>query len=963
MTSLNQTEILWDKYKGVPDAYPGSSFIANQAVGTAIPQIVPESQVWNSTIPATAPTDLGSVVTITNGSYQQSASYPWIRKYTVTMGAIQSAGISYWYASTNINSPLTTNVCRESIPFNFDPLGSYNVQVFANGVAVSPTYSAYPWNYDGDAGVLTFFPASMSVLPATPITMTYWRYVGGKGGGSLLTYWTIEDPSPGSILYFVPSTGTAGNIYLNNDAQFLLSGPGCGYVLYDRTNTSAYWETWSTGNTYKIGYNGGSSTTALLNLTSAGVLSATSFSGPLSGNATTASTASTINTTTASTGNYYIALTNAGTGGTSKTVYTDAGLVYVASSDTLTIPNAVVSTSYVQNSSGGGGNLTQTIVNGVLFQKFSGTQQTALQTTTSPYPSGFSSGINLIIGDGDCGGTAGSHITSLALTDIASAQWAMSTASYNLNVLSDNFATNNTGNVWSTLHQIGNDGIHKSFTNTGMSLPMDAPIIELDNNVTFTSAGYNYYPDYTSYFTLANTTGNTWTITAYVNGNNPYARTISFSFNVAFNMNLVASTAVSTTQTPNVSSTSATINGGSFTGYTHTPSAGFGTAYTYTTSASSVWNVYQPIAQSSWVFTPTNTGNSVDVYVFTLVMTRTAAGGTMSVFVGPYGPSVITLNGATTLTKVLVSGTGTLTTSATPATTQLSVTRSTNTNAPISGVTLNCYGANFGDTVRNTQNHYNIIGALNSQINSGGFAYIQLGTANANYQSWFIGARNNTTNVTRLILSPYGVGVSSCWYVDGAGNTVQAGTCTADTFIGNATNITTTTQGTSSSYYLPTVASATGVANASLLTQGDSQIRYNSTTATQALSSTFLDQKRFKFGSATGTTYVNGTIFGQQTGFWAYTFTMQATSVAKINNGTPWTLILNLTNTSFAYADNYKIKAEVMALNPAVTPAMLTVFPCINGANNQITVYINNMNATAWYGIFYVYLDITPNYG
>jgi hypothetical protein len=257
MTTLDQTEILWDKYKNVPNAYPGSSFLANQAVGDAFPQIVPNNQTWSSQIPATAPTDLGSVVTFTNGSYRQSVSYPWIRKYTVTMGAIQAPGISYWYASTNVNSPLTTNVCRETIPFNFDPLGSYNIQVFANGVAVSPTFTAYPWNYDESAGVLTFYPASFGVLPPTPITFTYWRYVGTKGGGAALSYWTIEDPSPGSLLYFSPSTGTAANIYLTNSAEWLLAGPGNGYSMYDRTNTNAYWTTYSTANVLTFSYNSG----------------------------------------------------------------------------------------------------------------------------------------------------------------------------------------------------------------------------------------------------------------------------------------------------------------------------------------------------------------------------------------------------------------------------------------------------------------------------------------------------------------------------------------------------------------------------------------------------------------------------------------------------------------------------------------------------------------------------------
>lgn len=216
MSTLDQTEILWNKYNNVPDAYPSSSFLANQAVGDAFLQIVPDSQLWTSDIPATAPADLGSAVSITNGSYQQSASYSWIRKYTITMGAIQAAGISYWYASTDVNNPLTTNVGRDTIPFNFDPVGSYNIQVFANGTPVSPNYTPYPWNYDFTAGVLTFYPASFAVLPPTPITMVYWRYVGTKGGTSANSANTIvardatNNFSAGTITANLTGTASTG---------------------------------------------------------------------------------------------------------------------------------------------------------------------------------------------------------------------------------------------------------------------------------------------------------------------------------------------------------------------------------------------------------------------------------------------------------------------------------------------------------------------------------------------------------------------------------------------------------------------------------------------------------------------------------------------------------------------------------------------------------------------------------
>ena len=201
MATFDQTEILWNKYKNLPTAFPTQTFLANQAVGDAFPTIIPTTQIWSSEIPATAPTALGSAVSITNGSYQQSTAYSWIRKYTITMGVIQAPVESYWYASTDPNDPLNTNEARDTIPFNFDPLGSYTIQVFANGTPVSPTFLDYPWNYDDAAGILTFYPINPLVLPPAPITMVYWRYVGNKGG-SALSYWNITDPPPGTNLNF-----------------------------------------------------------------------------------------------------------------------------------------------------------------------------------------------------------------------------------------------------------------------------------------------------------------------------------------------------------------------------------------------------------------------------------------------------------------------------------------------------------------------------------------------------------------------------------------------------------------------------------------------------------------------------------------------------------------------------------------------------------------------------------------
>jgi hypothetical protein len=310
--TYNQTEILWDKYKNLPDAFPGSPYLANQAVGDAFPQIVSNSQLWGYAIPATAPLDLGGEVSIPDGSYQQSAAYPWIRKYTVTMGAIQPPVESYWYASTDVNIPLTTNVCRDTIPFNFDPLGSYNIQVFAAGTAVSPTYTPYPWNYDESAGVLTFFPQSSSVLPPTPITMIYWRYRGPKGGALIDT--TLQ---------------LSGTRYLT---MVPLSATSSGQVLGTATTLS-----------YNVG---------------TGTLTATTFSGNLTGSANLIDT--TLTTTNAT---YFVPFVQSSADAPNgQTLRTDAGLTYNPSTNSFVVVNGTITAPTFSGSLTGSATLIDTTV-------------------------------------------------------------------------------------------------------------------------------------------------------------------------------------------------------------------------------------------------------------------------------------------------------------------------------------------------------------------------------------------------------------------------------------------------------------------------------------------------------------------------------------------------------------------------------------------------------------------------
>jgi hypothetical protein len=77
--SVNQLEVLFKKYSGVVDANPGSSIA--QEPGVSAKSYVTANRILSQPIPLTAPTDLVTDATFTNGIRKTSSAYPYIVKY------------------------------------------------------------------------------------------------------------------------------------------------------------------------------------------------------------------------------------------------------------------------------------------------------------------------------------------------------------------------------------------------------------------------------------------------------------------------------------------------------------------------------------------------------------------------------------------------------------------------------------------------------------------------------------------------------------------------------------------------------------------------------------------------------------------------------------------------------------------------------------------------------------------
>lgn len=187
-TQEQQTTLLYKKYVGSSDAYPATANYSNEPQSNARQRIYPSIQLCAQEIPSVAPTDLVRDFTFPSGNGQRwtSSQYPWVVRYINTSLKSILAGLSFWFINTDPTN-LSTNILSNSIPFNYDPLGSYFIQVLdpskpVGSQAIAPSDATTPWNFDQDVGVLTFFPANLTPLPGsfTPL-ISYWRYEGAFG--------------------------------------------------------------------------------------------------------------------------------------------------------------------------------------------------------------------------------------------------------------------------------------------------------------------------------------------------------------------------------------------------------------------------------------------------------------------------------------------------------------------------------------------------------------------------------------------------------------------------------------------------------------------------------------------------------------------------------------------------------------------------------------------------------------
>jgi len=208
-TTEQKTDLLFKKYLGKGSSAAGYYF--NEPINARV--AVYPTQIWAdyASIPNTA------------------TAVPGIVSQVVDLVLNQVPGAS------NINAYYHDNL-KDAIPFNFDPLGSYVPVLKKSDGSVIASTDTSDWLVDTEAGMVTFYGGrptgvSDSLLPK----ITFWRYIGTKGGGGGGGGGTLQDFMSGQIEY--PTIDNLYYLVSNNPSYMTITSMSIS--LYSGTGTAS----------------------------------------------------------------------------------------------------------------------------------------------------------------------------------------------------------------------------------------------------------------------------------------------------------------------------------------------------------------------------------------------------------------------------------------------------------------------------------------------------------------------------------------------------------------------------------------------------------------------------------------------------------------------------------------------------------------------------------------------------
>lgn len=165
ITDEQQAEILYKKIVQGKASTGSNRSAAEEPISSAM--ILTPQNFWfdAAAIPQTAPTldDLGVYSTTQSGVTQHILQY-----YAHDVLSPVAGSVNAFY-SANL---------RDSIPYNYDPLGSY-LYTLKDATGKTLAFGLNNWVVDNQAGVLTFYDGVPSGI-TLPLTISFYKYIGRK---------------------------------------------------------------------------------------------------------------------------------------------------------------------------------------------------------------------------------------------------------------------------------------------------------------------------------------------------------------------------------------------------------------------------------------------------------------------------------------------------------------------------------------------------------------------------------------------------------------------------------------------------------------------------------------------------------------------------------------------------------------------------------------------------------------
>lgn len=257
-STQEKANLLFKKYLGKPSILDDRPFFQEPnrgSVGASFPAVLSE-QIWSQNIPTTAPAELVSLTdtslddngNIMRGSYAGKTSNNGIIKRYIKIPLIQALGANgkayeahqtavsshpNGYAdginANNFGSGTYSKITQDMIPFNFDILGSYNIQLYKNtSVEIPFGETGGDWIPDKESGIITFYEYEniTGVNSSNPPLVSFYRYVGTKGLSNISSSGATGIFSDN--IQIDPNTCPSMDLNSNEFTKFLIFGEtGC----------------------------------------------------------------------------------------------------------------------------------------------------------------------------------------------------------------------------------------------------------------------------------------------------------------------------------------------------------------------------------------------------------------------------------------------------------------------------------------------------------------------------------------------------------------------------------------------------------------------------------------------------------------------------------------------------------------------------------------------------------------